>query len=317
MQLSIREVLQLAERCFAAADVSQGPARSCAESIWWTELYREAGFGTLHSLLDELQSVDRAALTLREHGEAVSVIEGESQPSIVASDPLLDLASARANQQGLGLAYATTEADDTSLPTIGHVAYKAAKRGLVGVLTYTDGTESGSVVGVPTDGHPLVAETTLPAPSTALQDVHRLVRSEDHHQGNVLLTKTFFDATATGSAETADERFVEQVLQRATEAASGHDTGAESGVGLLCIDPRHPRRTERVQRLVSEYVDDEVDRFTTVFRPERIEERVETLLHEGVEVERSRWEDVFEYNTGVLTPPFEGSEQGAGFGLSD
>jgi hypothetical protein len=46
-------------------------------------------------------------------------------------------------------------------------------------------------------------------------------------------------------------------------------------------------------------------------------DRIGTLVHEGVEVEESVWRDVFEFNKGVLAPPFEGSEKGAGFGLNE
>jgi hypothetical protein len=247
----------------------------------------------------------------------VSVIDGQTQPSIVASDPLLDFSSSKADRHGVGLAYATIEANDTSLPTLGHVAYKAAERDLISVLTYTDGTDSGAILGAPTGRKPLIAEAALAAPSAALLDVRNVIESSHHQQQNSPLVQAFFDADADRNAEDTDEQLLEQVLQRAAEPVTSSKVIAEPGVALLCFDPSHPRYPKRVRRLATQFVDNHEEQFTEVFRPEHIKERVATLMHDGVEVNRSVWEDIFEYNTGVLTPPFEGSEQGAGFGLND
>jgi LDH2 family malate/lactate/ureidoglycolate dehydrogenase len=317
MQVSIREVLQLAERCFAAAGFSKGNARANAESIWWTEAYRGRGLTTLHTLLDGLESCDRTALTRSDRSATVPVIEGRGQPSIVASDPVLDFASARASRTGVGLAYATTAADDPSLPAIGHVAYKAAERGTVSVLVYTDGSDSGTFLGVPTDSKPLLAEAEFGAPPAGLRDVCDIVASGSHQQRHAPLMQVLFDESTGETHGVADELLVERFLQRATTSADAADATTEPGFALLCLDPRHPRRPERVQRVATQFIDDRETQFATVYSPERVCDRVETLMQEGVEVDRDVWEDVFEYNTGVLTPPFEGSKQGAGFGLSD
>ena len=315
MQVSIREVLQLAERCFAAAGFPKGIARANAESIWWTEAYRGSGLDTLHDLLDDLKACDHSGLDLRDRSATVSVIDGRSQPSIVASHPVLNLASSQASQQGIGLAYATTERDDTSISAIGHVAYKAAERGMVSIVAYDDGSESGAFVGTPTDSKPLLAAAEREAPPSFLLDVHDIGESGNHQQRNAPVIQAFFDRSANGNYDLADELLVEQLLQRAT--ASSSEAVGDPGFALLCLDPHHQRLPNCIRRVPRRFVDERETRFTEVFRPERIRRRVETLMDEGVAVDRDVWEDVFEYNTGVLAPPFEGSEQGAGFGLND
>ena len=36
MRLAVREVLQLSERCFSAAGLPEGVARTAAEAVWWS-----------------------------------------------------------------------------------------------------------------------------------------------------------------------------------------------------------------------------------------------------------------------------------------
>ncbi|WP_435320966.1 hypothetical protein [Haloarchaeobius sp. TZWSO28] len=318
MQVSIREVLQLAERCFAAADFSKGTARSRAEAIWWTEAYHGSGFSTLHSMLDGLPAYDHSALRMRVSGSLFSVVDGADQPSIVSMDATVDLSCSHAERHGVGLGYATICADDETLATIGHAAFRVAQRGLIPLVLYTDGGErSGAYIGSPDRPYPILAEVALESPAVTFVDIVDAIESGLYQQHHTPLAQAVFDTVDDSELSFADERLLKRLLQGATEPSPTAGSEADPGVVVLCLDPTHARFTDGLQGIPERFVDDHETSLETVFRPGRIEGRVETLMNDGVEVDRQRWEDVFEFNTGVLAPPFEGSEKGAGFGLND
>jgi LDH2 family malate/lactate/ureidoglycolate dehydrogenase len=318
MNISVREVFQLSERCFSAAGFAEGPAQANAETMWWTETYRGSGLTTLHGLLDELFELDRTQLALRDRSSMVSVIDSNDQPSLISSTPALDLSCAQAKQHGAGIAYATISHHDDTLPALGHVAYKAAERGFPSVVLFMDGeAESATIVGIPDHPQPRIAEVELAAPSVSYVELLNVIKADLHHQYHSPLTQAFFRGSEDTHRSVVDERLVDRLLNRAMKPAQDRRSEADPGFLTICIEPTHPRRSVGIQPLVDRFLDDREATFTTVFHPQRIRDRTETLLHEGIEIDRDVWRDIFEFSSGVLAPPFEGSHKGAGFGLNE
>jgi LDH2 family malate/lactate/ureidoglycolate dehydrogenase len=318
MKVSVREVFQLSERCFSAAGFAEGPAQANAETMWWTETYRGSGLTTLHGLLDELFELDRTQLALRDRSSMVSVIDSNDQPSLISSTPALDLSCTRAKQHGVGIAYSTISHHDNTLPTLGHIAHKAAERGLLSiVLSANSEAESATIVGAPDYPQPRIIELELAAPSVSYTELLNVIRTDLHYQHHSPLIQAFFKGSEDTHRSAADERLVDRLLHRATKPARDHRSEVDPGFVSICIKPTHPLRSESIRPLVDRFLDDQEAMFTTVFHPQRIQDRTETLLHEGVEIDRDVWRDIFEFSSGVLAPPFEGSQRGAGFDLNE
>jgi LDH2 family malate/lactate/ureidoglycolate dehydrogenase len=316
MRLSAREVCQLADRCFAAADLSAGMATASAEAVWWTEAYKQSGVTTLHSLLDDLENCETDALTLREQRSMAAVVDCGEQPSLVAGTPVVDLCCSRANHNGSGFAYATLDEDDDTRGTLGYLAHKAAERGFVSIVLQTDGNaDSGVTVGLPADSRPLVAEATLDAPAVSHQKIADIVRSGLHDAADSPLIQAFFERGGDDEYATAEACMFHRLLEQSTEEESNATVGPS--FVLVCLDPRHPGQPDDLQRVLRRFVDRRSEAFTDVYAPAEMEEQVETLIHDGVVVDDEVWRDIFEYSSGILAPPFEGSRQDAGFGLND
>lgn len=262
MQLSVREVFDLSERCFSVAGFAEGPARANAETIWWTELTKGSGLALLHGLLDDLQDLDRGRLTRRGNA-TVPVVDGDGQPSIVSGTPSLDLCCAAAERRGLGITYTTVDPDDDTAAGVGHLAHVAAERGLLAVVLYAnrDG-DAVTVVGSPDQPHPRVGETTLARPSTAHASVLAAVDAGLDDYPDALLTHAVFDG-GDERAGTADERLVATLLDDATTPADGRPD-VPAGFVTICLDPSHPAQPRRVERSFRAGV----DASTTVFDPE-------------------------------------------------
>jgi LDH2 family malate/lactate/ureidoglycolate dehydrogenase len=313
MKLSVREVLDLSERCFRAAGFADGAARANAESIWWTELTKGSGLTLLHELLDELQDLDRGRLARRRDG-AVPVVDGAEQPSIVSGTPTLDLCCARAERRGLGLTYTTVAPGDDTVAALGHVAHAAAERGLQSVVLYANRVgDAVTITGEPARPHPLVGEADLAAPSVAHATILDAIDDGPTDHSIDLLTHALFDGDGgDDAAATADGRLVNRLLDDATTPVEGRPD-VPAGFVTICFDPTHPTQPRRAERAFREGTDASTD----VFRPEQIGTRADRLLREGVDIERSVWEDIFEYSSDVLAPEFEGSYRGAGFEINE
>lgn len=314
MQVSVREVFDLAERCFCVADFPPGSARANAATVWWTELTKGTGLTLLHGLLDDLPGLDRTRLT-RRGGAAVSIVDGDGQPSVVSGTPALDLCCARAARRGLGVTYATIDPQDDTAAALGHVAYEAAERGLSSVVLYANcAGDARTVAGSPAQPHPIVGETELRSPSVAYTAVLEAIESGIADRPDGLLTHALFDGDVGERTATADERLVTGLLEDATTPADERPDAAP-GFVTVCVDPTQPSQPRRVERVVEGALEG-ADAFTDVFRPAEVGRRAETLLHEGVDVDEAVWRDVFEYSSGVLAPEFEGSYRGAGFEIN-
>ncbi|WP_135303727.1 hypothetical protein [Haloarcula amylovorans] len=316
MLLSIREVPQLAGQCFSAAGLPDGTARANADAIRWTEAYRGSGLTTLHRLLDDLSEWDRAALSLSDHASMITIVDSGGQPSLVSSEAALDLSCSQAHRHGIGITYASISSGDESLPTIGHTAYRAAERGYVPIVLYAD-TErgAGTIVGTPGDPKPLLAERELDEPSVGYVKILDAIERGLHQYRNYPLMQAFFDREEENRYSNAETRLLDRLLRRSMEPSARPLQTAESGFLTVCIDPLHPRYPNEVQGIVDQFVEDEAADFTTVFRPSDVQERVGKMVNEGVEIKREIWEEIFEYSSGVLAPPFEGSREDAGFDL--
>ena len=312
MKLSIREVLDLSDRCFRAAGFAEGAARANAETIWWTELTKGSGLTLLHDLLNELQDLDRERLTRRQRG-TVPVVDGADQPSIVSGTPTLDLCCARAERRGLGLTHTTVAPGDDTVAALGHVAHAAAERGLRSVVLYANRTgDAVTITGEPARPHPLVGEADLPAPSVAHARILDAVDDGPADHSTDLLTHALFDGDGDERAVTAGGRLLNRLLDDATTPVEGRPD-VPAGFVTLCVDPSHPTQPRRAERAFREGIDASTD----VFRPEQVGTRADRLLREGVDVERAVWEDIFEYSSDVLAPEFEGSYRGAGFEINE
>lgn len=326
MLLSIREVSQLAGRCFAAAGLPDGTARTNAEAIWWTEAYRGTGLTTLCDLLEDLEDWDRSELSLSDQASMISTIDSGGQPSLVSTGAAVDLSCSQAQQHGIGITYADVASDDGTLPTIGHAAYHAAERGYVSVVLYNDAEGgAGTIVGTPAEPQPAIAEVMLEEPSVAYLKIRDAIERDRHQYSHYPLLQSFLDREEENRYANAETRLLARLLRRSMEAADAA-TGAaqsaastestESGYLMVCIDPLHPRYPNEVQGIVEQFIEEDDAQFTTVFEPDAVGERIGEMVHEGVEIDESVWQEIFDYSSGVLAPPFEGSREDAGFDLN-
>jgi hypothetical protein len=317
MKVSVREVVQLAQRCFLAAGFDEGSALRNAKLIWWAEAYNREGLTTLHDLLAGLAEIDPGAVTYDRHHSMVSVVDGNGQPSVATSTPTLDLSCAHADNHGIGFAYASAAPDDPSLPALGYLASHAAERGYHALVVHEGGSRpSRTAVAAPSQPRPLIGEYELSSPSVTFTRIREIIETGIDGRHHNPLSQAFFVADSTENRyESADSRLLDYMLQQSLEP--GADSGrGETGYVVVCHDPSHPFHSNEIWQVTEQFIRDGDDRLD-VFDPQRIGDRVETLVHEGVEVDEPVWRDVFEFSKGMLAPPFEGSEKGAGFALNE
>ncbi|ELY61981.1 hypothetical protein C492_08670 [Natronococcus jeotgali DSM 18795] len=259
-------------------------------------------------------------MSLDDRSARLSVVEGRDQPAIVASVPVLDLACARADRQGLGVVHAHTRDRNDSAPVLGHLAYKAAEREFLALVLSTDGDgATTAVAGTPEQPYPLLAEVALEAPAESARKFASIVRTGRYHQRDAPLTQAFFTADGSERDGAADARLFDRLLQGVTTPRPDATDEIEPGVTVLCIDPVHPRYSQGVRQVVERFIREHegaAKPSMTVFEPQAVQDTVGMLISEGVEVEHRVWRDLFEFGTGILAPSFEGSEKGAGFGLN-
>jgi hypothetical protein len=317
MILSVREVIGLAEQCFVAAGIDEGTARTNATAIWWAEAYRGTGLATLHDLLGPLDELVATTPELERRDTPISVLDGSGHPCLLSAVPALDLSCAHADRYGTGVTYVTESDIAVDGDALGALTHRAAKRGYVSVvLTVDDAGESRTVLGTPRQPRPALAETTLNAPSKGYEAVDHAVRAERQQSNEMPLFRACFDGDSdTEPFGTVDAQLLHRLARRSTEPVP--DAEVRSGFVVACVDPHHPRYSADVMRVVDRTIRDDEGRFERRFRPEATQEQVTRLIHEGVEVERELWRDIFEFSNGVLAPPFEGSEKGAGFDLNE
>lgn len=317
MNLSVREVIQLAQRCFMTAGFDEGAALTNAKRIWWAEAYNRAGLTTLRELLSVLPEFDPGETTFDRHNSMVSVIDGSGQPSIATSTPTLDLSCAHADTHGIGFAYASTAPKDPSLPALGHLAYHAAERGYHTLVVHEGGSgPSRTAVAAPSQPRPLVGEYEMSTPPVSFLRIRELIETDIHRRHHNPLSQAFFTEDDTEDRyESADSRLLYRMLGQALESGSRSE-GGETGYVIVCHDPSHPFHSREIWQVTEQFIRDGDDRLD-VFDPGRIGDRVGTLVQEGVEVKEPVWRDIFEFSKGILAPPFEGSEKGAGFGLNE
>jgi hypothetical protein len=328
MKLSVREVLDLSERCFVAAGFDHGTARANGAAVWWAEAYRGTGLATLRELLDPLERLDATTPALDRRNSPISVLDGRGLPCVVSAGPALNLACAHADQYGTGITRVAESAVDADGELLGALAHRGADRGYVSVvLSAADNGQSRTVLGAPDGSRPVIAETELAAPSGGYAAIKRAVQTGQYRAREAPLFRACFDdAAEMDPYDTTDARLFHRFLRRSTESFAGGESIAETepdfnakdhgGFVVGCVDPRHPRYSDDVGRVANRAVHDS-SLFERNYRPGDVGERVDRLVHEGVEVDRERWRAVFEFSNGVLAPPFEGSEKGAGFDLNE
>jgi len=316
MKLSVREVIQLAQRCFLAAGFDEGSALTNAKRIWWAEAYNESGLTTLQDLLAVFPDIEPGERSFDSHHSMVSVIDGGDQPSIATSTPTLDLSCARADKHGIGFTYASADTADPSLPALGHIAYHAAERGYHALVVHEGGDHpSRTAVAAPEQPRPLVGEDELSAPSVTFARLRELIDSGvDGRHHNPLSQAFFVDDGIEDRYESADSRLLDRMLRQALEPAGTEKS--ETGYVVVCHDPSHPFHSREIWQVTEQFIRGSDERLD-VFDPERMGTRIERLVREGVDVEEAVWRDIFEFSKGMLAPPFEGSEKGAGFGLNE
>jgi len=316
MHVSVREVLDLSDRCFTSADFPEGASRAAAEGIWWTEVYRQEGLATLHGLLDDLDEFERSRLSLDAESDSVSVLDTDGQPGLFAVGPAVDLVCSDASHTGTGIAYVRLPEGDETVHTLGHAAFRAADRGYVTLVTATDGSGTAStVVAVPDQPHPLLATADLVRSSVAHRDLRDVVERGLHDAHHNVLTQAAFTREQADRHPVAEARLLARLLERATEPADGDDVAA--GVCIVSIDPGHPAQPDRVRHAADRVLTDRSDRFSHVFDPEDVQQHVDELLEEGVDITEDVWRDVFECSSGFLPPEFEGSLEGAGVDINE
>jgi hypothetical protein len=275
-----------------------------------------AGLRTLHDLLGALPEWDRTAVGFEDREAFVSLIDGADQPSLVSSAPAVDVASAAASRHGVGVTRATTIRDDPTVPMLGHAAYATADRGFPTVVLATDGADRHRILVATTDDpYPRIAERELDAPSTAHTTLSSAIRTGAYTRRDNPLTQAFFTGRADTEYSTADGRAVNRLLRRSVEPDTTGDPEPE--FVLVPVDPDYPRHAGGLARVFDEFVSEQAAEFTRTFDPIGIDDRAETLLHEGVEIKEDVWRDIFDWSGEVLAPEFEGSYRGVGFNINE
>ena len=317
IRLAVREVLELAERCFTAAGSRGGRGGAAGGAVGGPNLSRGGGLGPPHARLSELPGWDPDALTTTDRSEFVWVVDGSTQPGLVASTPAVDLASAAATHHGAGVVHTRTAPGDDTVPTLGHAAYAAAERGLLSVVLATGGAGTPrTVIGRPDDPHPILAERELDAPSAGHAALASVARAGAHDRRDNPLTQAFFTGGSETEYGTAGERLLDRLLRHSI-VPSGPDSRVDPGFTLVCLDPDHSRHSGDLRRVVDRFVDGQQTALTRTFQPAAIRDRAETALDEGIAVEESVWRDIFDRSSEVLAPEFEGSYRGAGFNINE
>lgn len=312
MKLSSREVFQLADRCLASAGLSNGASKANAKSIWWTEVYKDCGLTTLHRIIEESPTLDPSKLSLEDQTSVFSIVDGGDQPSIVSSTAALDFSCSQAEQEGIGITYASIPEADSSFPTIGHTAYNAADRGMLSIVLTASPDGSRSFIGVPRRSQPLIAEMKLNGPSSSYAKLVDVIDSGLYRQRHCPLVQAFFEPGEGSGRSATDAATLKQLLANSMEPTSGDVDSGERGFFTICLDPNHPQSSTEIQRVADQFVDQRADTLTSVYRPSDIAEKGGTLIEEGVDIEKQAWEELFEFSNGIFAPDSLGSETGAG-----
>jgi len=251
----------------------------------------------------------------------LSVVDGGGQPAILVGEGVLDLSCARADRHGFGITYAKAGGGDRSRRTVGHLANRAASRGYPSIVMYTDGTgESTTVFGSPDDPRPLLAETELDRPSDSYRQLVGAIGTDLEWDKDAPLAQIAFSRRDdSGRFGPTDARTLDRLLAGSVEPGEASVTPRSPGITIVCIDPYHPRHADSVRGGLTQFVRNRADGggIDTVFDPETIHDRIGRLVDDGVEIDRNVWRDIFDASTGILAPPFEGSEKGAGFALNE
>ncbi|WP_157744172.1 hypothetical protein [Halopenitus persicus] len=315
MRLSSREVFQLADRCLASAGLSRGVSKTNAESVWWTELYKERGLTSLHKIINETAELDQGRISIERQSSNFAILNEGGQPCIVSSTPALDLSCSKAKESGLGITYIPFTEQDSSFATIGHTAYNAASRGLISIVLTNSPDGSRSFLAVPGEEQPIVAETKLQGPSESYRKLRSIITNGIYDRRHSPLVQAFFDQSQHTDPTTTDADTLQRLLAGAIRPASGNNDDSESGFVTICYSPTHPQNATGMQRVAHEFVRENTDQLTTVYEPPTINEKRRKLINEGVVIERDVWEDLFEWSNGIFSPDSVGSETGAGPGL--
>lgn len=317
MILSVREVIELAEQCFVAAGIDEGTARANATAIWWAEAYHGSGLVTLHDLLGPLDELDATTPELEQRDSPISVLSGDGRPCLVSGIPSLDMACAHADRYGTGITYVRESDVSVDGDVLGALSYRGADRGYVTFALSVDSVGgSRTVISTPRQLRPALAETTLSVPSKGYAAIEHAVNTGQQAAREAPLFRAFFDeARTTEPFGTVDAKLLYRLVCRSVEPNPDIETGP--GFIVACIDPRHPRYSGEVGQVVDRTLREGNRQFDRQFPPDESQDRVGRLVDEGVEVERDVWRDIFEFSNGVLAPPFEGSQKGAGFDLND
>lgn len=317
MILSVREVIELAERCFAAAGFDEGTARANATAIWWAEAYHGSGIATLHGLLKPLDELDTATPGLGRRDLPISVFNGAGQPCLGSAIPALDMACAHASVYGIGITHVSQSDVSVDGDALGALPYRGADRGYdTFALSVDSDGKSQTVISTPRQRRPALAETTLPAPSKEYAAIEHAVNTGRQAADEAPLFRALFNEPwGTEPFRTVDAKLLDRLVCQSVEPTSDAETGP--GFVIACVDPQSPRHSEEVRQAVDRTLREEGHLFDRQFPPEESQARVRRLVDEGVEVERGVWQDIFDFSNGILAPPFEGSEEGAGFGLNN
>ncbi|QCS44712.1 hypothetical protein [Natrinema versiforme] len=312
MKLSSREVFQLADRCLASAGLSNGASKANAKSIWWTEVYKDCGLTTLHRIIEESPTLDPSKLSLEDQTSVFSIVDSGDQPSIVSSTAALDFSCSQAEQEGIGITYASIPEADHSFPTIGHTAYHAANRGMVAIVLAACPDGSRSFIGVPRCSQPLLAEMNLNGRSSSYAKLVDVIDSGLYRQRHCPLVQAFFEPGEGSGRSATDAATLKQLLEDAMEPNPESVDSSERGFFTICIDPNHPQSSTEIQRVADRFVDQQADALTSVYRSSEIGEKGRTLIKEGIEIEKQAWEELFEFSNGIFAPDSLGAETGAG-----
>jgi len=145
MRLSLLELPTLVRRALLVAGLPRGVVDTAARMVAWAEIERGDGLAFLESHLPEIAGAVRARpMPVRQTARACVLASNGASPLLWA--PLvLDLATAAARREAVGMAHVP---DGAEAAPLGWVADQAARRGLIALLAGPSGTWAA----LPVDG---------------------------------------------------------------------------------------------------------------------------------------------------------------------
>lgn len=291
--VSVREVSDVTYRILRAGGMSSGCAMRAADMVQHAEVYHGIGLSMLHRRLDLVEhGADSPALEVGRGAADTLMIDTAGASALVAGPPALDLARARATQEGAGSVWLSGLRD---LSLLDELPYRAAASSFVCILSWavSDSAEElgrgRTVVAGPGSDGIMAVERSLSAPSRLLQAVANSATGSAEN-------------TLPGVRELANPEKAETVIKDALASDDTDPTMVATGAALLCIQtPSEGWFEPLLRRLVGleDFPEARTRTHTDLIR------QWEITCAQGLSMNADSWSEVYEAAGRMLAPETE------------